>query len=291
MISGYSSTMESVAAYSAAGIQNKKTTQNQKSAEGTDNTQTSGKTQNSGKSSATSETDSKRKATNVSGRTIGTPRLSDKAAKYYEQLKSKYSNMDFILVSEDQKEAAKAQAGNYANAFKMVVLIDEDKIERMASDESYRKQYEGIIANSASGLSQLKSSIEKTGADVKGFGMQVNDGGTSSFFAVLKKSSADQKARIEKKRESAKAEKKAAEKKAEKKAAEKKKEEKLKASKEENVRDTGEIDDDDSDTITITASSMEELIKKISDYVQNEKLGSVRTPQEKLVGQNFDASL
>lgn len=47
MISGYSSTMESVAAYSAAGIQNKKTTQNQKSAESTDNTQTSGKTQNS----------------------------------------------------------------------------------------------------------------------------------------------------------------------------------------------------------------------------------------------------
>lgn len=286
MISGYSSTMESVAAYSAAGIQNKKTTQNQKSAESTDNTQTSGKTQNSGKSSGTNETDSKRKATNVSGKTIGTPRLSDKAAKYYEQLKSKYSNMDFILVSEDQKEAAKAQAGSYANASKMVVLIDEDKIERMASDESYRKQYEGIIANSASGLSQLKSSIEKTGADVKGYGMQVNDGGTSSFFAVLKKSSADQKARIEKKRESAKAEKKEAEKK----AVEKKKEEKLKVSKEENVSDTGE-NDYESDTITITASSMEELIKKISDYVQNEKLGSIQTPQEKLVGQNFDASL
>lgn len=29
--------------------------------------------------------------------------------------------------------------------------------------------------------------------------MKVNDGGTASFFAILKKSSADQKARIEKK--------------------------------------------------------------------------------------------
>ncbi len=55
--------------------------------------------------------------------------------------------MNFILVSEDQKENAKANAAGYANSNNMVVLIDEDKIERMASDENYRKQYEGIIAN------------------------------------------------------------------------------------------------------------------------------------------------
>ena len=57
--------------------------------------------------------------------------------------------MNFILVSEDQKENAKANAAGYANSNNMVVLIDEDKIERMASDENYRKQYEGIIANAA----------------------------------------------------------------------------------------------------------------------------------------------
>lgn len=81
------------------------------------------------------------------------------------------------------------------------VLIDEDKIERMAEDENYRKQYEGIIANAASGLSQLGQSIAATGANVKGYGMQVNDGGTASFFAVLKKSGAAQKERIAKKAE------------------------------------------------------------------------------------------
>lgn len=56
-------------------------------------------------------------------------------------------------------------------------------------------------ANAASGLSQLKSQIESSGQsqNVVGYGMKVNDGGTASFFAVLKKSSADQKARIEKK--------------------------------------------------------------------------------------------
>ena len=91
----------------------------------------------------------------VSGKTIGSPKLSEKAARYYEQLKSKYSNMDFILVSADQKEQAKSQAGSYANANKMVVLIDEEKIEKMAEDENYRKQYEGIIANAATGLSLM----------------------------------------------------------------------------------------------------------------------------------------
>ena len=60
-------------------------------------------------------------------------------------------------------------------------------------------------------------SVEKSGADVKEYGMQVNDGGTTSFFAVLRKSSSDQKSRIQKSAEKKKAEKKAAEKKAEKK--------------------------------------------------------------------------
>lgn len=93
--------------------------------------------------------------------------------------------MNFILVSEDMKEQAKANAACYANANKMVVLIDEDKIERMAEDENYRKQYEAIIANAASGMSQLGSSIAATGASVKGYGMQVNDNGTATYFAVL----------------------------------------------------------------------------------------------------------
>ena len=44
----------------------------------------------------------------VTGKTIGQPKLSENAKKYYEELKSKYQNMDFILVSNDMKEMAKA---------------------------------------------------------------------------------------------------------------------------------------------------------------------------------------
>lgn len=227
-----------------------------------------------GSNSTVENTGSKTK-TRVSGKTIGSPELSEKAAKYYEELKNKYSNMDFILVSKDQKEQAQAQAGSYANANKMVVLIDEEKIERMAEDETYRKQYEGIIANAASGMSQLAKSISTTGAKVKGFGMQVKDNGLVSFFAVLEKSSVAQKARIEKKA----AEKKEAKKTEEKRAEKKKREEQLKET------------DEKADTVTITAGSIEELIRKIQDAQMADRSDSSQTEEEKQVGQKIDFSV
>lgn len=211
----------------------------------------------------------------VNGKTIGEPRLSEKAQKYYEELKKKYSNMDFILVSTDKKEQAQAQAGQYANAFKMVVLIDEEKIERMAEDESYRKQYEGVIQKAAGSMAQMKSSLSSTSANIKGYGIKVNDNGTASFFAVIDKSLADQRKRIEKKAEEKKAEKKAADKKAQEK-------EKL-----ENLTNHGE----DKDTVTVTASSIEELLNKINDMIMAGMSDNVQTEEEKQVGQHFDFRL
>lgn len=258
MISSYTGVVENAASTSAAAVEAKKKTE---------------QTQNE-------------KSGSVSGKTIGSPKLSKKAADYYESLKKKYSNMDFILVSEDKKEQAKVQASSYANASKMVVLIDEDKVERMAEDENYRKQYEAIIANAASGISQLKSSLQSSGANVKGFGMQVNDGGTATYFAVLEESSAAQRERIEKKAAEKKAEKKAAEKKAEKKH----QKEKLEEARSEKTEKTDVSDKTGTDngTVTITASSVEELLQKIQDYMQLAKSDTVLTEAEKKVGQNID---
>lgn len=234
--------------------------------------ETSGKAENVSNASET------RKNTGANyGKTIGEPKLSEKAQKYYDQLKKKYGNYDFILVSRDEKENAKANASKYANKNKTVVLIDEDKIEKMATDEKYRKQYEGILSGAASQLQQLKSSMEKSGANVKGYGMQVNDNGTTSFFAVLKKSSDDQKARIEKKAEAKKAEKKEAEKKADR----KKQEERLKKS-----GDKEKVDKEEENVIS--ADSIEELLKKIGDYNFGALSDSVMTESEKQVGQNID---
>ena len=126
-------------------------------------------TTNAAGTAGTSEAKQTKGATGNYGRTIGQPELSEKAAKYYEQLKKKYGNYDFILVSRDQKENAKANAAKYANGYKTVVLIDEDKIEQMATDEKFRKQYEGILSGAAAQIQQLKTSLQSSGAQVKGF--------------------------------------------------------------------------------------------------------------------------
>lgn len=206
----------------------------------------------------------------VKGRTIGKVKLSDEAAKYYEELKSKYSNMEFVLVSSDMKEQAKAHAASFANPSKMVVLIDEEKIERMATDVEYRKQYESIISNAANSLSQLASKAENGNSGILSYGMQINDDGTASFFAVIDKSLAAQRERIEEK-----AEENLKEKKAERKEQEKERLEKF-----------GERD-----TVTIKASSVEELIKKIDDLNMEIRSDNVRTAEEQNIGMNFDFSV
>lgn len=211
------------------------------------------------------------------GKTVGKPKLSDKAAEYYEGLKKKFGNMDFILVSSDQKENAKAMASSYANPYRMVVLIDEEKIERMATDEAFRNKYENLIANAASGLNQLKSEMDaSSSSNILGYGLQIDDGGTTSFFAVLKKSSEAQKERIEKKHAENIEARKAARKEA------------LKEAQEERLEDGEKEVHNDEDVVILSANSIEELMKKIDDYNQNSRMNSVMTEAEKMVGQHID---
>ena len=255
---------------------------------------------------------------NEYGRTIGEPKLSEEGKKYYDELKKKFGGYDFILVSKDQINNAKSQAARYANPTKPVVLIDEEKIEKMATDKDYREKYESVIAGASSQLSKMKDQLMSSGADVKGFGIQVNDGGTASFFAVVKKSQDAQAERIEKNREAKKAAhkkevKEAAAKRAEKQKAEKLKEKRAEAKKKaeelkEELKNPDEIRDMtqdeiatykprvdealrkiwDKETETISAGSVEELLQKVGDYVQNQKMDSILTPQETLVGQSID---
>ena len=214
------------------------------------------------------------------GKTIGEPKLSEKAARYYDELKSKFSNKDFILVSKDKKEAAKTQAGLYANPEKMVVLIDEEKIERMAEDENYRKQYEMLISNAGNQLTQMKETLEKSGMKVSAFGIQVDNGGTS-FFAVVDKSMAMQRERIAKNTQEKKAEKKQQEKKLEKKKAEKRLEDK-REKKREKIKE---------EQVTVQAFSVEELILKIQELQLSWKSDTLLTSQEEKIGQNFDFNI
>lgn len=218
----------------------------------------------------------------TTGMTVGEPELSEKAKKYYEQLRRKYGNMDFVLVSPDKKEEAKANAGKYANANRMVVLIDTEKIERMAEDEKYREQYEGIIRSSQVQLAMAKDKLSNT-PGIKTYGMEINKKGLASFFAVVDKSYASQKKRLEKRAEKKAEEKKAAKKSEEKKQAEKKKEARTEEKRTEKTKQ-------EEDYVLVTASSVEELIQKINDVYYETRSDYVRTPQERLRGQNVNYS-
>ena len=211
------------------------------------------------------------------GKTLGKAKLSEEGAKYYEELKKKFSGMDFVLVSADMKDYAKANASSFGNANRMVVLIDEEKIERMATDAEYRSKYEGLIAQAQNRMPELKSIMENK-SNVKTIGMQVEDNGTASFFAVMRKSSQEMTEKLAEKR----AEKKAAEKAEEKKEAKKEQLEKLQEKAAESAAE------DEEDYVILMASSVEELIKKIDDYNFNMRADTVQTPYEKTIGQTID---
>lgn len=226
------------------------------------------------------------------GTVIGNVELSDKAKDYYDKLKAKFHNMDFILVSKDMKSQVAANAAAYGNASKQVVLIDDEKLEKMATDESFRKKYEGIIAMSQLKLQEAKNSLASRGASVKNFGMSVGSDGKTSFFATLEISNNNAKA-LEKKQ----AEKKAAKSKEKKQAEKKAKEEQLEKIREEKKTSEKEAEEasnetmDDREYVEIKADSMDELISKVSRYAYDYSANNVLTESEKQVGQSVDYSV
>ncbi len=217
------------------------------------------------------------KTTGNYGKMIGKAKLSEEGAKYYEELKKKYSDMDFVLVSKDMKDYAKQNASSFGNPNRMVVLIDEEKIERMATDEEYRAKYEGLIAKAQAQMPQLQSALQ-TKPGIKTIGMQVGDNGKASFFAVMSKSNTDMTRKLQEKR----AEKKAAEKAEAKKEAKKEQLEKLREGH------SDEIPEDEDDYEILMADSVEELIRKIDDFNFSLRADSVLSPQEMTVGQSID---
>ena len=233
------------------------------------------------------------------GMTIGDVNLSDDAKSYYEKLKKKFGNSEFILVSKDMKSQVQQNAAAYGNSKKMVVLIDEEKLERMATDESFRKKYEGIIAMSQSQMAAAKNSLASSGASVKNFGMSVNSDGTTSMFATLEKSSDAQAKRIEKKaaekKELKAKEKKAAEKKAQEARIEKAKEKRRAEKADSSEKADGKEEDkdaakavDDREYVEIRANSLDELIGKVQQFAYDNSARGVMADAERVIGQNFD---
>lgn len=234
--------------------------------------------------SEVSGTDSKREI--KTGRTYGNPKLSKEAEDYYNQLIKKYGSMSFVLVASDRKQEAEAMKNSFATPNGLTVLIDTDKIERMATDEKYRAQIEGQIQAAASGLNQMAQTVG-TKSGVTSYGMSYKDG-RASFFAAVDKSFATQREliakRAAKKKEDAKAEKKKAAKKADEERIEKRRaDRKERADKADRTKESEEI--------VFTADSIEELMRKIEDYEMSYLTDHTRTEEEKMRGQSVDYSV
>ncbi len=219
------------------------------------------------------------------GLAIGDVQLSDKAKEYYEKLKSKFGSMEFILVSNDLKSVVQKNAASYGNVNKQVVLIDVEKLEKMANDPSYAKKYEGIIAMAQTKLAEMKNSLVSSGASVKNFGINVDSNGNASYFATLEKSSEAQAKRIEKQREA-----KAEAKKAEKKKAEKEKaEERVEEAREKRHEEAEKVKEEVQESYHfIESDSVEGLFDKVSTFSYNSAVESVVTAEELNFGQNID---
>lgn len=234
------------------------------------------------------------------GTVVGNVELSDKAREYYDKLKSKFHGMDFILVSKDMKSQVEANASRYGNSLKPVVLIDDEKLEKMANDEEYRKKYEGIISMSQAKLLEAKNSLISSGANVKNFGMNVDDDGKISFFATIEKTNDAQKKVLEKRQAAKKAAKIKENKKHEKekieeriekhkenvKALEAKTKEKL----ENKVSDDNDEEwiTDDKEYIEFRSESIESLVSEVSRYAYENSANSVLSKAEEGLGQNID---
>lgn len=217
------------------------------------------------------------------GKTIGKPQLSEEAAKLYDELKKKYSDMDFTLVSRDMIGMAKQMAAGMGNPNKMVVLIDEDKLEQMATDPKFRQEIENKIMSAKNQMPQLRQIMQKNSA-ISQVGMQFTKDNRAQFFAVVDKSFKDLNERIAEKRAQKKADAKAAEKKEAKAELKEKLDEKLagKLHGDRSVEETTE------EYEVITADSVEELMQKIDDYMFLMRSDNVWTEQEMTIGQHID---
>ncbi|MCR4782445.1 MAG: DUF6033 family protein [Lachnospiraceae bacterium] len=220
-------------------------------------------------------------------RTVGNPKLSEKAQAYYEKLKEKYGDMDFVLVSNDESENAMKNAEKYVTGDKDVVVIDEATVEKMANDENYRVKQEGVIDDAKEQLQKIANDLvnatDGTGKTVTGFGVQINADGTTTFFAVMAKANQaivskanDIRANANK---AAKEAKNKAAKEAENKAA---KETKKKADVKPEKEYTKPVE------IKVEADNVEDLFKKIKDQEMEWMTETVRTPEEKNLGQTID---
>lgn len=176
--------------------------------------------------------------------------LSSGAKKLLKELQKTYGNTDFMIANYETEEEAAEYLSRGTNTYS--VLLTPDELEKMASDEKYKKSNLEKLDGALDQLKDVKSQLGEKGEDVKRLGVVIGDNGEVSYFAELEKSSEMQRERIEKHREAKKEE--AAE------AAKEKKDEKV---------NEGSFIREGAKRTTLFADSLEELKEKIGQVDWN----------------------
>ena len=217
-----------------------------------------------------------------------TTELSERAQKLLEELKAKYSNMDFVIADYSSEEEAKQLLSRGTKEYS--VLMDPATLEKMAEDDEVKAQYMDIIDQSTAKLDDMKEELKDSGQDVKRIGFSVDENGQVSYFAELEKASKAQSERLEEKRAEKKEEQKKAKKDETEKQQKAKKDETEKQQKElvkERTEERYGISQDSVKRVTLTAGTTEELLEKIRNVDWN------RIPDIALqeAGKRFDFSV
>lgn len=141
------------------------------------------------------------KKTSGTQNTVNQPKLSDKAQDLLERLKKTYGSMDFMVAGkgDDAKEILSRGTKEFS------VLFSAEELEKMASDEKYEKQYMDKVQGAVRMSEQISKQFGFGPASEKGnitkIGIAFHSDGSTSYFAGLEKMSENQRERIEKAKE------------------------------------------------------------------------------------------
>ena len=127
------------------------------------------------------------------------PVLSSRAKQLLKELQKTYGNMEFMVGSYETEEEAKSYLSGGTKEYS--VLIDPEELEKMASDESVKKKYLGMLEDATKKLTDMKAQLGSREDEVVHMGVSIGKDGTMSFFADLEKLFEKQRERIEEKRE------------------------------------------------------------------------------------------
>lgn len=192
----------------------------------------------------TSKADSSKKADSAK-KTNNSVQLSDKAKSLLQELKKTYTNMDFFVADYDSDEEAASYLSRGTKEYS--VLIDSEELERMAADDSVKEQNLAYLDDAVGKLEEMKTQLGDHKDEVVHLGITIGKDGKMTFFAELEKAGERQKAFIDSIRENKKE------------AAEKA------ASDKTDPRHSHYQDYERSKRTTVYASSVEELLEKISN--------------------------